>query len=245
MEKHKIIYIGNDRWSHQLDNIQQNLSNKCDVVAIFTEPNTKNFDNRGCPVYRDNINEKLETVQEYKPDFMIVYGCPYLLKQPVLNIAPVIGMHPTLLPMRRGHAPLNWAIIDGLEESGVTLMFLDKGADSGDIIYQKKFSIDPRDTINDLLKKANDVLIKMTTDLIVNYPNVPRTTQNHSDATYKKKRMPADGEIRWDTMSTEEIDRLIRATTGPHYPGAFFVVGNKKIVLWDAVFTIQDLPENL
>src|SRR5262245_20849539 len=91
MKKHRILYIGNDRWSSQLDNIQQNLADKCEVIAVFTEPNTKNFDNRGCPVYRENINDRLDIIRESNPDFMIEYGCPYLFKQPVLGIAPVIG----------------------------------------------------------------------------------------------------------------------------------------------------------
>jgi methionyl-tRNA formyltransferase len=212
--KHKIVYIGNDKWSRQLEHITRNLSDRCEVVAVFTEPEAKNFDDYPL-VFRGNINKKAELLKDIAPDFMLEYGCHYLFKRPVLEIAPVIGMHPTLLPGRRGRAPLNWTLVDGLKESGVTMFYLDEGVDSGDIIYQKKFQISEKDNVRDLVGKVNDILIEMNADLITNYPDVPRIPQDHSKATYKEKRSPSDGEIDWN-RSSEEIDRLIRATTHPY-----------------------------
>jgi methionyl-tRNA formyltransferase len=229
MPKPRIVYVGNDKWSQQLEHIACNLSDRCEVVAVFTEPKAQNFGHYPV-VHRGNINKKVDLIRSYEPDFILEYGCHYLFKKPVFDIAPVIGMHPTLLPERRGRAPLNWALRDGLKESGVTMFYLDEGVDSGDIIYQRRFRIEDSDTIEDLVVKVNDILIEMNTDLINNYPDVPRIPQDHSKATYKEKLTPDDGELKQE-MSAQEIDRIIRSLASPHFPDPFIVVDGQRLAV--------------
>ena len=231
--KHKIVYIGNDKWARQFTNIINNWNHKIEIVAVFTEETCKEFDEFN-NVYKGNINRYSHLINEYKPDFMIEFGYPYLLGKELLETCPVIGMHTSLLPERRGHAPLNWAIVDGLKKTGVTVFYLDEGEDTGDIIYQSDFTIDDGDNINDLLTKANHELEIMANNIFSNWPNIQKTPQNHNKATRKGRRNPADGEIKQSHLPGD-IDRLIRAVTPPHYPGAFINLDEKhKIIIEDA-----------
>ena len=173
------------------------------------------------------INEHFEEIKVTNPTALLVCGWSQLIKEDFLNSFPCIGMHPTLLPERRGRCPITWTLIDGLKESGVTIFYLDKGVDSGDIIFQRKFTIDSRDIAQDLINKVNRLLIEMFSELLENFPEVPREKQDESLATYKELRREEDDEIDLD-WSLDEIDRFIRAHTSP-YPLAYVknITGDK------------------
>lgn len=134
-----------------------------------------------------------------------------------------IGMHPTLLPIGRGRAPIPWTIIKGLSESGVTMFKLDTGVDSGPIIGQKRFPVSANANATDLYKIANkchvDLILSYIDDIV--FGNVRYSEQNNEQATYWPGRKPDDGEIL-ETMSVLEAERLVRALTDP-FPGAYFV----------------------
>ncbi|MEC8243027.1 MAG: formyltransferase family protein, partial [Candidatus Thermoplasmatota archaeon] len=76
-----------------------------------------------------NINEQYQLISKMYFDLFVVMGHQFLLKEDLLRLGDGIGFHPSMLPRRRGRAPINWAIIDGLEEMGVSLFYLDKGVD--------------------------------------------------------------------------------------------------------------------
>lgn len=231
----RILFVSNVEYGfHALDELIKEGAN---IVGLITsEPFYKDhsgyfsFDDiaekKSIPLekmMKDDPTITPSLVDKYSPDLIILMGWQKLIKKDVLYLPEFgcIGFHPTLLPKRRGKAPITWAIIDGLKESGVTLFFLDDGADSGDIIFQNKFIIDDEDKAIDLHYKVNDILRKFMKKLLplLEKGDIPRRKQDHSEATYTEKRTPEMGEINWN-KSAKEIYNFVRALSPP-YPSAF------------------------
>lgn len=186
----------------------------------------------------DNINnqEVLSALKEYQIDWLFIIGWSQIARKDVLE-APMygcIGMHPTLLPVGRGRAAIPWAIIKGLDETGVTMFKLDEGVDTGDIIGQGVIELDQNTTATELYQKVDDMhitLIAKYWDEIVNN-KITLTKQNDAVATEWPGRKPEDGEIL-SSMSMDKVDKLVRAVTHP-YPGAFYRDGEKTYRIWSA-----------
>jgi len=197
----------------------------------------------------NNINDQevLDTLREHQIDWLFIIGWSQIAKKEVLE-APTygcIGMHPTLLPVGRGRAAIPWAIIKGLDKTGVTMFKLDEGVDTGDIIGQGVISLGKDTTANELYKKVNDMHINLIAkhwnDIVNN--NIILTQQNEMDATEWPGRKPGDGEIL-NSMTMDEADKLVRAVTHP-YPGAFYNDGENTIRIWSAQTSINEGEINL
>lgn len=178
-----------------------------------------------------------EVIAEFEPDLCIVVGWYWVLKPELLKMVSEgwLGIHASLLPKYRGGAPLVWAIINGETESGLSLFYFDDGMDTGDIVAQRKFVIGPKETIADVLHKAEALsteIIQDTYPILIN-GILQQTTQNHSQATYGAIRKPADGRIDWH-LSAIQLYNFIRAQTHP-YPGAFCLTPTDKTLrIWQA-----------
>jgi methionyl-tRNA formyltransferase len=188
------------------------------------------------PYDRGAQSRFVERVALLKPDLIVVAGWYYMVSGDLRRIAPkgAIGLHGSLLPKYRGGAPLVWSMINGEEEGGVSLFYLEDGVDEGDIIAQKPFPIEETDTIADALRKLEDAGARLLEENLPLLANgiATRIAQNHAEATLFPQRSPADGEIDW-SWSAKRIRDFIRAQTRP-YPGAFTKIGRKKVILWDA-----------
>ena len=223
----KIIYVGNDKWSRCLTSIID--VEELVVAHVFLPSNATSLrqiclDNEISYTVTSNINDNKKDIMLLEFDFFVVMGHPYLLKRDLLELRPGIGFHPSMLPQRRGRAPINWAIIDGLEEIGVSLFHLDYGVDSGNIIFQQTIPIDDNDTAANLVTKISEVLVANLGQILVAWPNLPSIEQDENYASYTDKREPKHGEITKD-MTASEAARLVRALNGP-YPSAFIVMEN-------------------
>ncbi len=223
----KIIYVGNDKWSRCLTSI---LDVEQLVVAHVFLPRDASLliqtclDNDIGYTITSNINDNRKDISLLEFDFFVVMGHPFLLKRDLLELRPGIGFHPSMLPQRRGRAPINWAIIDGLTEIGVSLFHLDHGVDSGNIIFQQTIPVEKNDTAANLVTKISEVLVANLGEILVAWPNLPSIEQDENNASYTEKREPKDGEITKD-MTAGEAARLVRALNGP-YPSAFIVMEN-------------------
>jgi methionyl-tRNA formyltransferase len=187
----------------------------------------------------DNINEPIviETLRDLQIDWLFIIGWSQIARKELLETPTngCIGMHPTLLPIGRGRASIPWAILKGLDQTGVTLFKLDEGVDTGDIIGQGVIPLTPKTTATELYEQVNQMHIKLIGqywDSIVNN-TVHLQKQDESKATEWPGRKPEDGEIL-PSMTMEEADRLVRAVTHP-YPGAFYKNTNGEIIkIWKA-----------
>ena len=173
-------------------------------------------------------------ISELRPDLLVVIGWYYVIPKNILKIPPLgtVGIHASLLPKYRGGAPLVWAIINGEQETGVTLFYFDEGVDDGDIIAQKRFPILLEDTIADVIEKARIASVELVREFIprIAQGTAPRIPQDHEKATYVPQRRPQDGLLRCEEKTAMEAYNWIRAQSRP-YPGAFIVVGGRKIKL--------------
>lgn len=219
-----------------------------DVKAVFThtdDPGENNFFSSvarlgaelDLPVYApEDVNHPLwvERIRELQPDIIFSFYYRNMLSEDVLSLAPKGGfnLHGSLLPRYRGRAPVNWALLNGETETGVTLHKMVKRPDAGDIVGQQKVAIAESDTALTLHKKvleAAQVLLKQQLPTLKN-GTATFTKQNEADASYFGRRTAADGEILWH-KSAREIDNLVRAVTEP-YPGAFSYLGQRKLIVW-------------
>lgn len=186
----------------------------------------------------NNINDKevMEALQKYDIDWLFIIGWSQIAKKDLLQKPHkgCIGMHPTLLPIGRGRASIPWAILKGLDKTGVTMFKLDEGVDTGDILGQVEVPITENEIATQLYKKINHAhieLIRKYYDDIVS-DKLDARKQDDTLATYWEGRKPEDGEIK-PTMTYKEVDCLIRAVNKP-YPGAFYILDDKKIIVWKA-----------
>ncbi len=190
----------------------------------------------GIPVLKPNsVNESkfIELISSVKPNILLCFYYRQVFGKRLLSI-PLFGcinMHGSLLPKYRGCAPVNWAIINGEKETGVTLHYMHEKADVGPIIIQRKIKIEENDTGLSLTKKVASVGAVMV-DEIVNWlkeGNISSTPQDESIASYYGKRTPDMGKISW-YWSNSKIGNYVRALKYP-FPGAFFYLDEKKCII--------------
>lgn len=193
----------------------------------------------GIPVRRCadiNSAESVQRVRDLRPDLMVVCGWTRLLSAELLGVPPrgVIGFHASLLPKFRGRAPVNWAILRGETETGNTMMMLDAGTDTGDIVDQQTVPITPDDTCATIYAKVGEtgaeMLRRQLPALLAG--TAPRRPQGPGDGPPLPKRTPGMGITDWNRPARAVHD-WIRALTWP-YPGAFTFAGDRKIMLWAA-----------
>jgi len=189
------------------------------------------------PVYApDNINHPLwvERIKEMKPDILFSFYYRNLVSKKILDLIPLgaLNLHGSLLPRYRGRCPVNWVLINGEKETGVTLHYMTPQPDVGDIVCQKSVNIDYDDTASSLYNKIE---IASAVLLDEQLPNIRENRadhipQDHLLASYFGGRKPEDGEINWEQKASD-VRNLVRAVTRP-YPGAFSYIGNRKCFFW-------------
>ncbi|KAA5533784.1 methionyl-tRNA formyltransferase [Taibaiella lutea] len=185
-----------------------------------------------------HINDEtaIKAIKDYEIDWLFIIGWSQIASKTLIETpkSGTIGAHPTLLPQGRGRAAIPWAIIKGLDKTGVTFFKMDEGVDTGPVLGQEIIPLSNDENATNLYRKVNkahETLIKnMYFQLVEN--KISGEIQDESQATEWPGRRPEDGEL-FSTMNIEEADRLIRATTHP-YPGAFMMIEGKKIIIWGA-----------
>lgn len=195
-----------------------------------------------------NINrpEAVAVLNEYELDWLFIIGWSQIAREEVLA-APrrgVIGMHPTLLPVGRGRAAIPWAILKGLERTGVTMFQLDSGIDTGPILRQRVVELPLGADAGWLygeVDKAHIDLMREVFPLLQANAITPRE-QDESAATEWPGRTPEDGEIDL-SGSVADAERLVRAVTHP-YPGAFVDIEGRRLVVWKAM-VVSDPESNV
>ena len=175
-------------------------------------------------------------------DFAIVAGWYYVLPKNIRNIFSkgCAGFHASLLPKLRGGAPLNWSILLGYKETGVSFYELSDGVDDGMLYNQEKFAIKEDDYIEDLVFKSHQAIIhilKTTLPLIENGTISPSVQKG--EPSFGEQRCPKDSQISWDKPK-EDILRLIRASSKP-YSGSYSFLNEEKIKIWKAIDSKIDL----
>jgi methionyl-tRNA formyltransferase len=166
--------------------------------------------------------QSTDQLRALEPDVIVVMSYGQILPHEVLEIPKIacLNLHASLLPRWRGAAPIQAAIASGDRETGITVMYMDEGLDTGDILLQRKIDILPNDTgetLHDRLAQVAPGSLLEALDLLAS-GNAPRTVQDTPLATYAPKLKRDDGQIDW-SESADVIERKIRAFNP--WPGAF------------------------
>ncbi|MBI0552393.1 bifunctional UDP-4-amino-4-deoxy-L-arabinose formyltransferase/UDP-glucuronic acid oxidase ArnA [Pectobacterium parmentieri] len=191
------------------------------------------------PVFApEDVNHPLwvNRIRELAPDVIFSFYYRTLLSDDILQI-PLVGafnLHGSLLPRYRGRAPVNWVLVNGETQTGVTLHKMVSRADAGDIVAQSVVAIDDEDTALTLHGKCRTAAAALLAQQLplIRSREIALTPQDDSQASYFGRRTAADGLIDWQ-KSASEINNLIRAVTEP-YPGAFTFLGERKVIIWRA-----------
>ena len=169
-----------------------------------------------------NTDEFVERLRALAPDVLVVAAFGQILREDILDCPPcgAVNVHASLLPRYRGVAPINWVIMKGESETGVTTMFMAKKVDAGEIILTRKIPIGDRETAGELYDRlaelGADLLIE-TLELI-DAGEAPRSAQDPEQVTYARKLKKSDAEVDWSKDAARVYDR-IRGTIP--WPGAF------------------------
>lgn len=230
---------------------------RVDVVAAVTQPDRprgrklhlapcvarEEAERAGIPVLtpdRVNAPESIEAIAALRPDAIVTAAYGQILKPALLELPRLgcINVHFSLLPRYRGAAPIQWAIVNGESESGVTIMFMDEGMDTGDIIEQKVVPITPDDTagtLHDKLAVAGGELLPEALQRIAD-GEIVRLPQDDSRATLARKLRKSDGRIDW-TLPANELYNRIRGFNP--WPGCFTTVPGQKKSKTLRVFSVS------
>ncbi|WP_312774269.1 bifunctional UDP-4-amino-4-deoxy-L-arabinose formyltransferase/UDP-glucuronic acid oxidase ArnA [Atlantibacter hermannii] len=221
-----------------------------DICAIFTHPDRASENHffgsvarlaaeQGIPVFApDDVNHALwvERIQKMAPDMIFSFYYRALLSEKILATARLgaYNLHGSLLPTYRGRAPLNWVLVNGESETGVTLHRMVARADAGDILAQERIAIADDDDAMSLHQK---LVAGAKTLLASCLPTMKQglidgVKQDESRASVMPGRTPEDGRIEW-SLPAKSIANLVRAVTDP-WPGAFGYVGTTKFIVWKA-----------
>lgn len=194
---------------------------------------------RGVPVLQPQDLETPEfgkTLKELSPDLIAVVAYGKIFPAAVLNAPPLgcVNVHSSLLPSYRGAAPINWAIAKGEKKTGVTIMLMDEGMDTGNILAQQEVPIGEEETAEELSKRLSRDGARLLLETVnrIARNDVSPVKQDGNAATYAPLLSRKDGEIDW-SCGAEEIKNLVRAMTP--WPCAHTTLGEKKLKILRAL----------
>jgi len=254
----RIVFIGAGEIG--VPTLQALLKSEHEVVGVVTQPDKpvgrsqsiesppirNALSGTNIPVLqpaRIKDRQALEEIRALRPDVIVVMAYGQILPRDVLEIPEIgcLNLHASLLPRWRGAAPIQAAIAAGDREIGITVMYMDEGLDTGDILLQRTIDILPADTggaLHDRLAGVAPETLLESLDLLAK-GKAPRTPQDNAVATYAPKLKREDGKIDWSDPA-DAIERKIRAFDP--WPGAFMTVstdGTRNLKIFSA--TVIDL----
>ncbi len=246
----KLLFMGSGRFA--VPSLRALLDSPHQVLALFTQPDkpagrghelrspaTREFAlEKSVPVYQLKKVREPETValiQSLTPDCIVVAAYGQIIPKSILDIPSkgIINVHGSILPTYRGAAPIQWAIVRGETETGITTMLMDEGLDTGAILLQEKLSIQPHDTSRTL----EDKLAQVGADLILETlgrweaGSIAPIPQDNARATLAPRIKQVDALVNWNQTAVE-IERALRGFIP--WPVAHTTLGSKKIKLWSA-----------
>ena len=249
----RILFMGTPDFS--VPTLQTLIDSKHEVIGVVTQPDKPR--GRGkkvtySPIKEVAIQNNIEVYQpqkvreeqfmdklrEMNPDLIVVIAFGQILKKDLLELPKYgcINVHASLLPKYRGAGPIQWSIINGEKETGITTMHMDVGLDTGDMILKESVIIENSDTYGTLHDKLSLIGAKVLLDTIEQIEKgiAPRIKQNDDESTYAPMLSKELGKIDW-TKGAEEIERLIRGLNP--WPSAYTSLDGKTLKIWQAKVT--------
>ena len=246
----RVVFMGTPDFAAA--SLQQIIKDGFEVVGVFTQPDKPN--SRGNAVIYSPVKqlalehdipvlqpikasseESVAEIASYEPDIIVVAAYGQILRENLLNLPKYrcINVHASLLPKYRGASPIQWAVINGDEETGISIMYMEKGLDTGDVILQKSLKLDQDETagsLHDRLGELAGPVLLEAMDMIENGTADP-VPQDDSQSSYVSMLDKSMGELDF-TKNSEELERLIRGLIP--WPGAYTRINGKMLKIWKA-----------
>ena len=257
----RIVFMGTPEFA--VPSLEALLKSEDEIVGIVTQPDRpkgRGHELTPPPIkliaQRANIPllqplkirtpDFLEALAAWKPDLIAVTAFGRILHAPILNLPPMgcVNVHGSLLPKYRGAAPVQWAVINGETETGITTMLMDEGMDTGSMLLQARIPILPEDTAGSLAPRLAELGGRLLVETIrqLKAGAIAPRAQDHSQATMAPLLKKEDGIIDW-SGSAQSIANRIRGLSP--WPGAYTFHGQERWNIWKAVAvqeTAQGLP---
>lgn len=254
----KIVFMGTPDFAR--DSLKALVENGYDIELVVTNPDKPK--GRGMkmipsdvkiyasehglnilqPLKIKNNNEFIDKLREINPDVICVVAYGKIIPKEILDIPKLgcINVHGSLLPKYRGAAPIQWAVLNGDSETGITTMFMNEGMDTGDILLQEKIRIGPDDTTGEVWNKLSvlgaDLLVKTLQGLSEGKVKPIPQPDNFTLAPMLKKEM---AKIDWKNKTGLEIKNLVRGLNP--FMGAYSYINDKKIKFWKVDYIKSDV----
>ena len=243
----RIVFIGQAPFGKE--SLEALLAQGEDVVGVITVEDATNqkYPNpvkesalaHGLELYQANYLKKSEAinwVEQRRPDMLVLGFVTAFVPQEMIDSATYGGInyHPSLLPKYRGGSAINWAVINGEKETGVSIHFIDEGVDTGPILLQEKVAIEPDDTVKSLyFDKLYPMGIRMIAEAVqqIREGTAQPVAQDESQASFQPVITPADTVIDWN-RSSRQVYNLIRGSNPS--PGAGSSFHGERLKIFDA-----------
>lgn len=228
------------------------IESEHDIIGVITQPDKPKGRGKkivfspvkevalknNIPVFQPKkVKDKdfIEILKNLAPDIIVVIAFGQILSKEILDLPPYgcINVHASLLPKYRGAGPIQWAIINGEEKTGITTMYMDIGLDTGDIILKDEVIIEEKETggsLHDKLSELGANTLIRTINAIKN-GTAPRVPQNNNNSTYAPMLNKKLGQIDW-TKDAISIERLVRGLNP--WPSAYTYLQKKILKIWEA-----------
>ena len=235
----KVIFMGTPDYAEA---ILQKLLHEAgiEVVSVYTQPDKpvgrKKIltpppvkvlaEGNEIPVYQPNRlrdREAIDSVTSQECDFIVVAAYGQILPKEILSHAPCINLHASILPKYRGASPIQQALLNGDEKTGVTAMLMDEGLDTGDILKIAECDIEPDETAPQLFQKLTNIAAELTIEVLNEFETLTPIPQDEAKATHCKKISKQDGLVAFEDAKT--IYNKYRAFTP--WPGIYLESGLK------------------
>ncbi len=237
----KIIFMGTPDYASRI--LQTLLAqDDMEVIAVYTQPDKPVGRKKtltpppvktvaqevGIPVHQPTSlrdEETIHALQATECDFIVVAAYGQILPQPVLDHAPCINLHASILPHYRGASPIQQSILNGDSETGVTAMLMEAGLDTGPILAIERIPVGPDEMVESLFDRLTGLAAEMTPNVLRHFTSLTPRAQNSAEATLCKKISKADGEVVFE--DARQLYNKYRAFTP--WPGVFLPGGLKLI----------------
>lgn len=222
----------------------------CAVVTGKDKPKGRGYEFCPTPVKEEALKHNIRVIhpvkmkdpefvselESYNADAFVVVAYGRIIPRELLDMPKkgCINVHGSLLPAYRGAAPIQWAVIDGLKETGVTTMLMNEGLDTGDILRQYRCELSPDETGGSLFDKLAVIGADAIVDTLADIDDITPVPQGDTTTDYARMLSKADGKIDW-SRPAHEIERLIRGLDP--WPSAYSTVNGKLIKIWSALVT--------
>ena len=255
----KIVFMGTPQAA--VPSLERILADGHEVTAVYTQPdrpsgrgNKITFSpvkalalDRGLSVYQPakiKTPEAIELFRDHAADIAVVVAYGRILPDSYLTAFKngAVNLHFSLLPKYRGAAPVNWAIVNGETETGVTTMKMDSGLDTGDILIQSRTTIGQDETSVELMQRLSILGAETLSETLTKLESLTPKGQQHDSATFAPIMKKEDGVVDWSMHASSIADRVRGFQP---FPTAFTLFNDSRLTIWKAVVLTESIDEKI